>query len=326
MESTNNGLALGTRQPTHRGRERKGKKEITNEEVRHGSASVRAAALRAGPGPPPRGQPDPRGPGARRSGLRPAPRGGTRAGGEEGTEQDRAAPAERLREGAGGSRAALPRRPPHTWSGTGTGLPLHPHRDIETPAETPAEPPPCLLCSHAPAPRGSRPSQTPLRRAAPSWQGKLSPGHSSGTAARAVPRRPARSRCEGRSLTFRLHLLPPPRSGAPRAAARRAGLSGYKGGRRARGVGFLSLPLQLHRAMRLRQRDEAPPKAAAAGAAAAGAAPAAARLRPGPCAQRDPAAAPAAAAGRAARVCSGSKGLPPALRRPSGARVRPSAP
>lgn len=95
----------------------------------------------------------------------------------------------------------------------------------------------------------------------------------------------------GRSLTLRLHLLPPPRSGAPRAAAswagRRAGLSGYKGGRRARGVGFLSLPLQLHRAMRRRERDKAPPKAAEAGAA-----PAAARARaalPSPARPRRPA-------------------------------------
>lgn len=84
-----------------------------------------------------------------------------------------------------------------------------------------------------------------------------------------------------RSLTLRLHLLPPPRSGAPRAAASWAGLSGYKGGRRARGVGFLSLPLQLHRAVRRRQRDEAPPKAAEAGGAPAAARPRDARPGPG---------------------------------------------
>lgn len=51
------------------------------------------------------------------------------------------------------------------------------------------------------------------------------------------------------------------------------------------GVGFLSLPLQLHRAVRRRQRDEAPPKAAEAGGAPAAARPRAARpgsARPGP--------------------------------------------
>lgn len=87
---------------------------------------------------------------------------------------------------------------------------------------------------------------------------------------------PSQSR-PGLSLTLRLHLLPPPRSGAPRAAARRAGPGAYKGGRRARGVGFLSLPLQLHRAMRRRQRDAAPLKAAEPGGA-----PAPAPARPGP--------------------------------------------
>lgn len=88
------------------------------------------------------------------------------------------------------------------------------------------------------------------------------PARSSPAGARPGPAR-------GRSLTLRLHLLPPPRSGARRAAASRAGLRGYKGGRRARGVGFLSLPLQLHRAVRRRQRDEAPLKAAEAGGAPA---------------------------------------------------------
>lgn len=109
------------------------------------------------------------------------------------------------------------------------------------------------------------------RKKFPAGPGSPSPAEDSAGAARsphgAAPRGPGPAR--GRSLTLRLHLLPPPRSGARRAAASRAGLRGYKGGRRARGVGFLSLPLQLHRAVRRRQRDEAPLKAAEAGGAPA---------------------------------------------------------
>lgn len=211
-------------------------------------------------------------------------------------------------EGAGG-----PRCPPaaHTWSGAAQG-----------PASVRRAPAAHSRALPA-APDRPRPPPRRRQRAAAQPARKLLPGDAgSGGAALRGPAAlpypypyPRLIPYPYPILTLRLHLLPPPRSGAPRAAAswagRRAGLSGYKGGRRARGVGFLSLPLQLHRAMRRRERDEAPPKAAEAGGAP-GASAASRPPRRGPGGERDP------RAGRGRLPC-GQVQLPARGRRGRGA-------